>query len=299
MKDPTVIFEEDTHSYWHGSGPLRSDTRTKMVSGTTFIGQFTKPFNRAEIIARCAMAEIVGPQFWSMFFANEDVMATEDELLDFFHYKISEDHYLERKITIREEWDLGNRRGTALHQEIEEDLYAAGFAKHPFIDIEVPVVKFPKKYDNQSIVKDLSSLEDGAYPELVVWHDDALLAGQADFPIIYTDPKTEERCVIIIDFKTNGGYNPNKGLKKREELTKPTYAKTFMKDPISHLYDCTYSKYQLQLSLYGHLLELHGFKPQPPVVKHFLNYDKEDFEYIKYPYIGKECESIVATLLED
>ena len=104
---------------------------------------------------------------------------------------------------------------------------------------------------------------------------------------------------MIKTHNTNGGAHPVKGAKKREEIRKPkktSIGKGKYKmgtGPISHLYDCTYTKYQGQVSMYAHLMEKAGYVCQDLGVAHYLDYDKNKEMIIKYPYLQKEAKKVV------
>jgi hypothetical protein len=94
----------------------------------------------------------------------------------------------------------------------------------------------------------LSELEDGLYPELMVWSDRYRIAGQIDLVEIVdgvaniTDYKTYKK----VDLKSF--YNP-----KTKEWK-------CMLEPLHGLQDCNYNHAGLQTSLYAHILEEAGYK---------------------------------------
>lgn len=289
MKNPIVIFEDKTHSYWYGTGELGSDTRIQMNSVTTLWGQLGAGFDKELNIAAVAISELVGHDaFWRTFWQNKRHINNEEDLLHFFHYAIDKTYPI-RKAAIRQEWILGADKGTGLHEKLENKIYKKRKYKNPFTGEKLPVVKFPKTYDNQSLVQDLYSLKDGVYPELLIWNKKTMIAGQADLVMLYT--KDGIRYADVLDHKTNGGYSTKQGLKKREAIITPKGNKT-MKYPIQHLIDCTNTHYRGQLSTYAHMLECFGYKVGTLALAHYLNFDPKTRHIIYFDYLQHEMPEI-------
>jgi len=93
-----------------------------------------------------------------------------------------------------------------------------------------------------------------------------MISGQADKVFIKTDEETGERYVYIDDYKTN------KKIKKSNYFQK-------MLPPLSHLDDCHYNHYRMQISTYAWMLEQFGFIIKGTAFTHFNN--MYDFEYRK------------------
>ncbi len=94
----------------------------------------------------------------------------------------------------------------------------------------------------------LTDLPDGLYPELLVWSDKYMIAGQVDLAEI------RNGVVDLIDYKTykkvdlKSFYNP-----KTKEWT-------CMLEPLHGLHDCNYNHAGLQMSTYAMILEELGYK---------------------------------------
>ena len=82
---------------------------------------------------------------------------------------------------------------------------------------------------------------DGIYPEFMVYLRTEGLIGQSDLPEVLNS------VVSIIDYKTNKEIK-TEGFTNWEGMT------TMMKDPVSHLEDCNFNHYALQLSLYMYMI---------------------------------------------
>lgn len=156
--------------------------------------------------------------------------------------------------------DIACERGTAFHKAKEDYIQGRGVV---VFKNQVTFVK------NASFViesyGDLSLLEDGLYTELLLWDDDWKLAGQAD--IVNIETINGIRYIDIDDYKTNGKIN------KVSYAPRGTNNHNMMLHPISHIMDCNLFHYELQLSIYGYMLERNGF-----VVRslQFTHYPHED-----------------------
>ncbi len=112
--------------------------------------------------------------------------------------------------------------------------------------------KLPLGEDTKSI-EDLYQLKDGVYTELLIWNNFLGIAGQSDKVIIETINGV--RYVDIIDYKTNKeikdyNYIDRDGKKVINES---------LIYPLNKYCNSNYWIYQLQLNLYGWLLEQFGF----------------------------------------
>jgi hypothetical protein len=102
-------------------------------------------------------------------------------------------------------------------------------------------------------------LQEGVYPEHMVYLKSAGLCGQADRVEVIKD------TVNIYDYKTNkeiktAGYTNWEGITDR------------MLDPLTHLDDCNLNHYTLQLSFYMYMILKHNpkLKPGKMVIEHII-----------------------------
>lgn len=100
-------------------------------------------------------------------------------------------------------------------------------------------------------------LHDGIYPEHLIYLPSMKLAGQSD--LVYV----ADGYVNILDYKSNKEIKM-KGFTSWDGIT------ARMKMPISHLDDCNYIHYNLQLSLYMYMILKHNpkLKPGKLIVQH-------------------------------
>lgn len=175
--------------------------------------------------------------------------------------------------------------GTRLHEKKEEELTGFNSKKS---DVKVP------------IRLDYENLEDGNYPELLLWNEEFKVAGQADLVVLET--KGLKTYVDIIDYKTN----------KKIELNSYKNFKTghqMMQGPLKHLQCCNFNHYNLQLSLYAWMMEQHGFIPRNLIIEHYplrtpvnlltgeggeVDYNQEPVIY-KMNYMKKEIVDMLRT----
>ena len=142
-------------------------------------------------------------------------------------------------------------------------------------------------------IKNLETLEDGVYPELVLYNNYHKACGTADKVIIETvDGK---RYVDIYDYKTSKTIDTESYYNNRTQ----EYAR--LNVPLSSVMDCNLSKYTLQLSMYAFFLEKYNFTPRHLkvihlAIKEFDENNLQDFENSKYKiehegkklYVGEE-----------
>lgn len=94
-----------------------------------------------------------------------------------------------------------------------------------------------------SIAKDMAQYY-RIFPEEIIANQEHLIAGKTDNRLQCTSHKNS--VIDFSDFKTN----LSKGI-----LYKCPYGK-YMLGPLSHLQDCNYNKYSLQISTYAHLYQV-------------------------------------------
>lgn len=257
-----ISFRDDIHEY-------RSvHSKNVYTSVTTFIGQFQKPFKAEYWSYYKALESVViatyGQQTWyaikrklkefrALDREDDGVIYMKDVIKQFnipqVHIKVEH---------LRQQWDKKRddacAKGTAFHNKKEEESYSNGYDS-----INNMIVPTSLKYSF-----DLSKLEDGFHAELLVYNDYFQIAGKIDKCIIKTEGN--KRYVYIDDYKTN------------EKITKRNEFQS-LKPPISHLDDCKWNIYRLQLSMYGVLLELAGYK-----VKHLQLTHCTDFGEFPEPF---------------
>lgn len=159
-------------------------------------------------------------------------------------------------------WRDGNQvsldRGTLIHNTKEDYLHSRGVDtignKH------FRVYNLEKPTDTH-LKLNYAKLPDGIYPELKLWNHVWGIAGRVDKPILDTD-HLGHRIAHIDDYKT-GRKIDQEGWQEKDGSYR------MMLDPISHLHDCEWSHYALQLSIYQYMLEGFGFTPGERRIIHY------------------------------
>lgn len=282
MSQPKVIFKESDHSYWIEGN--------KGISVTKVIDNFKDPMDSS---------------YWQTYKAFELAMGkdkfkevkkakgyrfpfTMKPPLSFFDYLTSyvkDNDFFEAKQKIKQSWSDSMTNGTLFHEERENEMYDDGEAINPFTGKTVEVIKNNKEFDNESLKDNLFDLKDGCYPELLVWweFDNYCVMGQIDVCFIETDEKTGERFVDVNDWKTNAKLG-----------TRESYFKYH--SPFSHLSDSKLVKYNLQQSMYIHILDKWGFTPRHLAITHFSKYDVSTAKIIQMDYMKNEVSQMLDIL---
>ena len=149
---------------------------------------------------------------------------------------------------ILEAWDNETKRaiklGNFYHNQREADML--GLDTIGKYGVEVPIIK--PIIDEKGIkIAPNQKLEEGVYPEHLVYLKSAGLCGQADVVEVVNG------YININDYKTNKEIK-EKGFTNWEGITKKMYK------PISHLDDCNLNHYNLQLSIYAYIIKKHNPK---------------------------------------
>jgi len=197
---------------------------------------------------------------------------------------------------IKDKWHRkssnANLMGHDFHTLMETLSYAAGLEKQ-----REKYVKVQNSERIGEIHMDYWYWPDGVYNELLLWNDGLRVAGKADKVILWTDLKTGRRWADIEDFKTN------ERIRRRSYYDRVLLTYEMLHHPLSHLMNCEYDRYSLQLSIYQLLLELMGFEPGSRTLLHYppLPDGMEDFPgerspkptVYKLPYLRDEVITLI------
>lgn len=279
----SIVFSADDHTYKH------SETGETYTSVSKVIASFKKPFNK---------------DFWSTYKAFERILGKNklrklkkgfelesDELIMHLSQYVDQKELTDVRNEILKEWKNKNKssitRGNMYHKNQEKRSYIEGVQENPFTknksivhvpeNIEIKDGKITPKIiteiDNyidsghkETRVAHLFELEDGYHPELLLWNDKYMIAGQADKVFLETDKTTGIRYAYLDDYKTNTK------IKKDNRYQ-------FMNHPLNHLSDCNYNHYRIQISTYAWMLEQFGFEIRNTAFTHFNK--MYEFEYMR------------------
>ena len=261
-----VIFKEEGHVY--ESIPAQSWT-----SVTTLIESLIEPFNAQE---QAAMSSGNHKSKWFGILPKKLVQI----------------------------WDQENKRSTDIgslyHLKMEKLAIKTAKKVHRGKEIQI----FAPIMENSVKISRNQTLEDGIYPEHLIYNEKLKIAGQSDLVFVANG------YVDIEDYKTN------------KEIEQTSYGYQFgnpkmMLPPVANLMDCNYWHYTLQVSTYMKLILLRNKDLKPgnltlnhvtfeldgkdqygfPIVKLVDGYPvvKKKTKYI-VPYLEKEAIAILKTL---
>jgi len=240
-----VTFTKKGHKY-------RDQKGKEYVSVTTLLKEYYKPFDT---------------QYWSTYKGCKDVLERINlwsrykqkaggwqMVVEYFRrngHKLDAAVYkriLDRKQWYITEWknegDIASILGNKQHDTLEKLVL-----NHKKIRIgsrKVAKVSPATLLDMQGFVHTGNSV----HPELLLWNEKYRLAGQADLV------EKEGNDIVIKDYKTC------------KEIKMEPFMGTMMKEPLQYLPDTDYSKFTMQLSTYGWMLEQLGYTVRGIVMIH-------------------------------
>ena len=173
---------------------------------------------------------------------------------------------------IQEVWKKESERamalGTFYHNQREDDLCSLASIERNGITVPVfsPILK-----DRGVKISPNQKLDPGVYPEHMVYLKSAGICGQSDLVEVV------EGKVSIIDYKTNKEIKMQ-SWKDWEGISQK------MQFPVSHLDDCNFNHYALQLSIYMYIILKHNPKLRPgPMYIHHVQFEEEAKDEHGYP----------------
>lgn len=141
--------------------------------------------------------------------------------------------------------------------------------------IEVPIFK-PTEIDGIKYAPQ-QKLVDGVYPEHFVYLKSAGICGQSDYVEVVNSK------VNITDYKTNKEIK-TESFKNWEGISQK------MKAPLSHLDDCNYMHYAMQLSTYMYMILKHNHKLNPgKMTLHHIKFEEAGKDKYGNPITARDC----------
>jgi hypothetical protein len=173
---------------------------------------------------------------------------------------------------LKKEWDdkakKSNDHGTDIHKSLE--VYGKT-TKVKFEHAEMVKAVY-YNYRNHAIIH---------LAEECTYSHEFLVAGTVDKPLCRTTgPKS---AVDYRDWKTN--------IAKGIQYYSP-YG-NFLLDPVSHLEDCNFNRYALQLSIYAYMGEERGKKCGNLAIDFINPFDLRDIKTIPVPYMRMEAKALL------
>jgi len=178
---------------------------------------------------------------------------------------------------IQEIWNGESTRSTTLgtwyHNQREADLCSLSSMERD--GVTIPVFS-PVEVKEGLKIAPLQKLEPGVYPEHMVYLRSVGICGQSDLVEVVNGK------VNIIDYKTNKEI-------KTESFTNWEGASEKMLAPVTHLDDCNFNHYALQLSIYMYIILKHNPKLRPGrIFIHHIIFEQEGEDEYGYPISAKD-----------
>jgi hypothetical protein len=174
--------------------------------------------------------------------------------------------------TILKIWDDESQRamklGTFYHNQREADLCSLASIEKDGVTIPVFI---PNVEPNGIKVAPNQKLDSGVYPEHMVYLKSAGICGQSDLVEVVNGK------IYIIDYKTNKEI-------KTESFVNWEGLSDKLSFPLSHLDDCNFNHYALQLSIYMYIMLKHNPKLKPGAMYiHHIVFEEDDKDENGYP----------------
>lgn len=278
-KVPLICFYEDRHAYICKG--------VNLTSATGLIRKYEWEFER-EYWLNSGAIKAICPNIWRRV-KDRDYKGHRKPPKDFFWGCFDEMDDQQRvevakyRQTLEWEWEMKNAvacyKGTKFHLEMEQqDIHTPLGVLNPFTKRRqtIPVRADTNIATNTTVCHNLQDLEDGYYPELIIFHieGDIGICGQIDRAWIWTDKKGK-RYYYSDDWKTNW--------KKKDESGRSVFKK-----PLNHLRTSKDNTYALQASIYAYMMELAGFTIAGIQITYVKDYKLEVFEERPLPYLKEE-----------
>ena len=168
----------------------------------------------------------------------------------------------------KKESERAMKLGTFYHNQREDDLCSLASIERDGSTVPVfaPIIK-----DNGLKYAPNQKLDPGIYPEHMVYLKSAGICGQSDLVEVVNGK------VTVIDYKTNKEIKMN-SYKDWEGISQK------MQFPLSHIEDCNFNHYALQLSIYMYIIIKHNPKLRPGnMFIHHVQFEEESKDEYGYP----------------
>jgi ATP-dependent exoDNAse (exonuclease V) beta subunit len=237
-----IIFKEEGHTY-----ESVDNDNIEWLSVTSFIGMFKPKFDAKGQAKKSAKNK--KSKWYGM---------SEREILDAW------DNETKRAIKL----------GNFYHNQRETDMLDFNTIERD--GTEIPIVK-PLTNDDGIKLAPEQKLDEGIYPEHLVYLKSAGICGQADLVEIVNG------YINIYDYKTNKEIK-EKGFTSWEGITNKMFK------PVNHLDDCNLNHYNLQLSIYAYIIKKHNPK---------LKIGKLVIQHVKFIKVGEDDNGYPITKVEN
>ena len=266
-----VYFQEDGHKYLYKGEYYNSNS-------SVIKGLQEKPFNQEMMSKIVSLKE----NFLEEYTAVKSMLGGyfPKRIIESIEGSLSSDDkaiYENGIVKVLQKWADKSQLGTDFHLKMELQDIENGICINKFNNKPYNTITFDKTYDNEAVKEDMFDIEDGYYPEFLVFNHDNKIAGQVDK--LFVETIGNKRYIDIDDWKSD----------ERIDL-KPTFFErgkglAKFKFPFDHILDCNHNNYMLKISLYSWMLEQAGFTIRDTRFTHVdINPDtleiKESTDYI-------------------
>lgn len=280
------------------------DTDLRYLSVTSLLGHYKPEFPREHWLKVGALKKILTKEVYAKCKADwekEGKHILQEDYTVYLESRLVTDlqvqAYADTVDALADQWetakDIASEHGSATHAVMEKEVYDKEELPSPVTGQLLPVFQkdmIPGK--NMQIHEDMSKLEDGVYPELLVHIDFPEpvfyeewdceiggIAGQADLVFI------EEGTCIVRDYKTNKTL-------QTFPIKYKNLGSRFWKFPVMLTPETTFNTYQYQLSAYALLLAFYGFSPALLEIIHMPS-DKKGKKTMKCEYMPDDVLSML------
>lgn len=279
---PKIIFSEERHSYTHEDG-------TDFMSVSKKFAKFKTPFDSYNIAKKKVLTTLFKKEYTAL---KTKYKYNDPIVLESLSALISEEALAPLITELLAEWEAtGNTArtfGTHIHKVKELSDIATGYTWCHLDGLYYNIVNPPKQYDNQSLVDNLYDLEDGCYPELLLFDEETKTSGQSDKVYISTIGK--DRIIHVSDYKTDANI-----LLKPDFYERGVGYKCFLYE-LSHLRACNFNEYSVKMSIYARILEKAGFKVGKIEIEQLITDETKEIvatKHFKVPYRSLEADIVM------
>lgn len=274
-----ILFQEKDHKY------LNLDTGAELISVTTKLKEYKEPFRS---------------DYWSIFTALKEsghiVKSDLSKGVKKNHIQINNDSFLYTDLgdnptlflsrtpeSIKNQWKyeskVGTTRGTIVHNYIENRWFNKNKPVTQDISFIADSTTFISSVEASCNLFDRFMKEHSYYVPIAIEKviGDEKIAGQPD-KILYSKKHNE---LHILDNKVD---------KKFDRLNK---YKTKLSGKLSHLDDCEFNKYSLQLSMYKYIIEKNTNLKIDRCFALWLFHENPNYELIELTDFTKEIKNIL------
>lgn len=247
-----IAFTEKDHKYFD------IESGEQYTSVTQFIHKFIPEFDEEYWSKYKAAERLLSPK---KFKEVKKLYPEREEKLNALLALLSPESVKAEQEVILKEWEENNKKatdkGTLYHNDREKEINKEG--------IKSEWGEVINTLPSMELVLDFDS--DGVFAEYLIFDEELKIAGQID------RINKKGRTIDILDYKTN------KELKFESFFDLKTKRYDSLKPPLSHLMNCNWVHYCLQLSMYAYLFERKGFKIGKVEVEHVDLSMNEDNTY--------------------